>query len=157
MNLGKVGPSCSHCGHAPEQHLQSLSLPAPCRADGCACSDMTSADPVSAGISDWRREIIAIHERVAKRWPVGSEDDKNYLCLGLAGEVGELANLFKKRWRGDPMGPGSKLDDFKDRVRGELADIRVYLELVAFVEGVNLDEAVNEKLPEIRRRFPIPG
>jgi len=53
-----------------------------------------------------------------------------------AGEVGELCNMIKKRWRDNA--------DFSEEIKDEIADIRVYLELLAKcfdIEGDKLDAA----------------
>ena len=72
--------------------------------------------------------------------------DTRFLALALCGEAGELANLIKKGWRG-------YVGDFKPAIQKELADVRIYLHLLATALQVDLDEAVNEKLPEIRNKF----
>lgn len=94
----------------------------------------------------WQTDVRHIHERVVKAWPPYSETDARFLTLALAGEVGELANLIKKRWRGDWTSP--------DAVRDELADVRIYLELLALALGVDLDDAVEDKLPALYDRWP---
>jgi len=60
-----------------------------------------------------------------------SEEEQQYLCLALAGEVGELANLLKKRQRGDAV------QDFAFKVAKEIGDIENYLSLLATSMGVN--------------------
>ena len=100
-------------------------------------------------MADWEHEIEQIHRLAIKRSGIlpFSIDDRRFLALALAGEVVELANFIKKEWRGDPI-------DIEPDVRKEMADIRVYLHLLACCFSVDLDEAVEEKLPEIRKKFP---
>lgn len=100
----------------------------------------------------WKHDVRAIHEIVVKKWSAWSEEDCRFLALALAGEVGELCNLIKKAWRGDIT--EEKSAKWKADVREELADIRIYLELLALAEGVDLDAAVTDKLPELFRRWP---
>jgi len=60
------------------------------------------------------------------------------------GEAGELANYIKKRWRDGA--------DLTEEIRDEIADIRVYLELLAKcfgIEGAKLDQRVEEKLVKV--------
>lgn len=86
--------------------------------------------------------IFELHERMTKHlFPAYSSTDERFLALALCGEAGELANLIKKRWRDGA--------DFKEEIRDEIADIRVYLELLAKcfdIEGEKLDRRVEQKL-----------
>ena len=107
------------------------------------CPPMTT--PLWAG--NWRAAVVAIHEKVLKKWRPWSNEDRRFLALALAGEVGELANLVKKDWRGD-AGNRGKL------IREELADVRIYLELLAIAHDVDLDEACLAKVYELQRRWP---
>jgi len=60
-----------------------------------------------------------------------SEEEQQYLCLGLGGEVGELQNLLKKRQRGDAI------PDFAFKVAKEIGDIENYLSMLA--TSLNID------------------
>jgi len=89
--------------------------------------------------------IYELHERMtAHLFPAYSNTDEHFLALALCGEVGELANLVKKRWR-DGL-------DLREEVREEIADVRIYLELIAKcfdLEGDKLDQAVAAKLAKV--------
>ena len=78
--------------------------------------------------------LFKIHEQMtAHLFPPYSNTDERFLALALAGEVGELCNLIKKRWRDNV--------DLTEECRDEIADCRVYLELLAKcfdIEGPNL-------------------
>jgi NTP pyrophosphatase (non-canonical NTP hydrolase) len=80
-------------------------------------------------------DIFELHKRMTSGLFIFfSSQDERFLALALCGEVGELANMIKKRWR-DGV-------DLQDQIRDELADIRVYLELLAKcfgIEGKKLD------------------
>lgn len=67
-----------------------------------------------------------------------------FLTLALAGEVGELANLTKKRWRGKAVSPTADDD--------EMGDILVYLILRAEARGVDLLEVAYRKMVETGQR-----
>jgi len=77
-------------------------------------------------------------------FPAYSNTDERFLALALCGEAGELANMIKKRWR-DGV-------DLSEEIRDEVADIRVYLELIAKcfgIEGAKLDARVEQKLIKV--------
>lgn len=90
-------------------------------------------------------DIYYLHEKMtAHLFPAYSNTDERFLALALAGEVGELCNMIKKRWR-DGV-------DLSDEIKDELADIRVYHILVARIFGMDqaaLDERVQQKLAKV--------
>lgn len=90
-------------------------------------------------------DIFALHEKMTGHlFPAYSNTDERFLALGLCGEVGELANFIKKRWRDGA--------DLSEEIRDEIADIRVYLELIAKcfgIEGEKLDAHVEQKLLKV--------
>ena len=65
--------------------------------------------------------------------------------VAICGEAGELANLVKKKWRGDEF-------DLAE-VRDEIADIRIYLEHISRHLNIDLDEACDRKLNEVVQRI----
>lgn len=86
---------------------------------------------------DWRAEVTRVHEGQAKikGRPPWDADDRRFLVNALGGEVGELANLVKKAWRGDEYG---RTRQWRDAVREEAADARIYLQLAAMAYSVDL-------------------
>lgn len=101
---------------------------------------------------DWREKARIVHETVVKNWPVWSDEDKRFLALALGGEVGELQNLIKKEWRGDTN--TGLVNTWHDRLALEMADIRIYLELLAKAYKVDLDQACERKMKEVVGRWP---
>ena len=93
--------------------------------------------------------IYELHEKLTKHlFPPYTSEDERFVALALAGEVGELCNMIKKRWRDGA--------DLTTEIREEIADIRVYLELMARcfgIEGEKLDAAVEAKLTKVVERF----
>lgn len=92
--------------------------------------------------------ILEIHKRTtASLFLNDFSTNERFLALALCGEVGELANFIKKRWRDGAS--------FEEEIRDEIADIRVYLELLAKcfdIEGDKLDQRVIAKLEKVVAR-----
>jgi NTP pyrophosphatase (non-canonical NTP hydrolase) len=94
--------------------------------------------------------ILDLHDKMKHGWPAMFSEDPRFLVLALCGEVGELANMVKKVWRDDV--------DLDEEIREEIADIRVYLELVADAYGIagsKLDDAVENKLRKVAAKKGI--
>ncbi len=89
--------------------------------------------------------LYELHEQMTGHlFPAYSNTDERFLALALCGEAGELANYIKKRWRDGA--------DLSEEIKDEIADIRVYLELIAKcfnIEGPKLDERVKQKLKKV--------
>lgn len=65
----------------------------------------------------------------------------------LAGEVGEAANLVKKVRRGD-----FTLDEAREKIADELADVVIYVDLLAKAARIDLASAVERKFNVVSRR-----
>lgn len=68
----------------------------------------------------------------------------------VVGEVGEYANFSKKHNRGDLT-----YGQFIEHARKELADVQIYLDLLANRLNINLGEAVRDKFNEVSDRVGI--
>lgn len=71
----------------------------------------------------------------------------NFFALAICGEAGELANLVKKRWRGEEVDPND--------IRDEIADIRIYIEHLARHLHIDLDRACENKLNVVSERLAV--
>lgn len=98
----------------------------------------------------WNLHCWLIEERNGLHWEAGSAEDRHFVALSLAGEVGELCNLIKKDWRGDPQPPG--INRSREQML-EFADIRMLLEVLARICGLDLDSCVEAKLEELKKRW----
>lgn len=68
-------------------------------------------------------------------------------CLGLAGESGECADLYKKyRFQGHGL--------LVDKMVEELGDVLWYCAELAEGLGVTLDEVAERNIAKLRRRYP---
>lgn len=98
----------------------------------------------------WQNRAPEIHRRfieLAQRNGSLTSDTEilHFLALAICGEAGELANLIKKRWRGDDVDPF--------HIEDELADIRIYLEHIARHLQIDLDQACETKLDLVAERL----
>jgi dCTP diphosphatase len=75
------------------------------------------------------------------------------LAMALAGEVGELMELFQ--WRTEDE--ASRIMNTADgaHVEEELADVAIYVLRIADVLGIDLERAVEAKLTTNERQYPI--
>lgn len=90
-----------------------------------------------------------------RNWEGWRDTDVKHFVLGLFGELGELANKIKKHERYKLGWKGNFLDDkaFIEAIKGELADIAIYLYLIVEKYNLNIEELVKEKQLINRKRF----
>lgn len=87
------------------------------------------------------------HGDLAHAKPDGSDWSPAQWLQAIVGELGEYANKRKKFERGDLT-----LEEFTEEAKSELADVMIYLDLLAFQLGVDLGHAVRSKFNEVSRR-----
>ncbi len=95
----------------------------------------------------------------ASRWHAGAEpwsgaDWSNAMC----GEAGEAANVVKKLRRQETgiQQPGPERADLLAALGKELADVVIYVDLVAEHYGIDLSAAVVAKFDEVSDRYGFP-
>ena len=100
-----------------------------------------------------QKEIEAENDR---NWPQWREKENlSYFLIGLSGEVGELMNCLKKYerflrgWKGNYL----TYEQFVEKLKDELPDIKIYLDLTAGLVGLDVEELVREKQRVNRKRF----
>ena len=74
--------------------------------------------------------------------------------MALTGEVGELSEIFQWLTEDASKSAGSNADT-ASAVREELADVTLYLVRLADVLGVNLNDAVAQKLQMNADKYPV--
>jgi len=79
--------------------------------------------------------------------PDGSDWSLGDWCTAVTGELGEAANLIKKVKRGDLT-----LDEAREDISKELADVQTYLDILAFRCGIDLGKATMDKFNEVSKR-----
>lgn len=109
-------------------------------------------------VRDTRRmtELIDLRDRMRHFTEERDWDrfhDPKSLILALAGEVGEVAELFQ--WLPtDSAGQHAHTEPLRSRAAEELADVLLYLVRLADVLGIDLSHAAKEKLAANSLRFP---
>ena len=104
------------------------------------------------------RELVAFQEGFDSRhegyfrWNSKITNDNigllEFLIVSLTGEVGETANIVKKIARGDCL-----LDEKKNELREEIADIFIYLLKMSYQMDIDLEEAYLNKMKKNQERF----
>lgn len=84
--------------------------------------------------------------------PAHSKPDGSDWCLAqwanaVCGELGEAANIIKKIERGDMT-----LDEGRQQLADELADVQTYLDILSFRAGIDLGAATTKKFNEVSER-----
>ena len=91
---------------------------------------------------DALRRVNALRQE--NDFPVSRDWSESDWGNAIAGEVGEMCNLIKKRLRGEPIPD--------EDVAKEMADVVTYIDLLASKMGVDLGSAVVQKFNEVSRR-----
>jgi NTP pyrophosphatase (non-canonical NTP hydrolase) len=90
------------------------------------------------------------HGQPAHSEPDGSDWSPAQWLQAVVGELGEYANFRKKYERGD-----ISLIEFNREAGKELADVVIYLDILAFRLGINLGDAVVDKWNEVSERIGL--
>lgn len=81
----------------------------------------------------------------------GSDWSLSQWSNAVLGELGEAANLIKKIERGD-----FTLEETREELAKEFADVMTYLDLLAMRAGVDLGRATMDKFNEVSDRVGSP-
>jgi len=91
------------------------------------------------------------HGQLAHDKADGSDWSPAQWLQATVGELGEYANIRKKFERGDLTEA-----EFMREATRELADVQIYLDLLAFRLGIDLGHATMEKFNEVSARVGSP-
>ena len=84
-----------------------------------------------------------------KLWVQDPWDKEMNAVLGIAGEAGEIADLYKKAMFHKP---GVDID--KEEAIDELGDLLFYVALLAEVYGLSLQELAQRNIRKLQKRWP---
>ena len=109
---------------------------------------MTSSPPEGDALAELREQLRTFaRDRDWEQF----HSPKN-LAMALAGEVGELLEIFQ--WLTPEQAASVMSSDRNDDVRDELADVLIYLVRLADVLDVDLTEVARRKVERNHDRFP---
>ncbi len=109
--------------------------------------------PPSPSLVDTSRLAEALGQFAEARNWAQFHSPKN-LAMALAGETGELIEIFQ--WMTEEQSiTAAQRPETAQAVRDELADVMMYLVRLADVLGVDLDEAVQNKLQLNGQKYPV--
>lgn len=83
-------------------------------------------------------------DKYGRDWSLGD------WVTAVTGELGEAANIIKKVRRGDVS-----MDSARKDIAKELADVQIYLDILAFQCGINLGNATIDKFNEVSVRIGV--
>ena len=114
---------------------------------------MPTDAPHSPSLVDTTRLAEGLqHFAAARNW-AQFHSPKN-LAMALAGETGELIEIFQ--WMTEEQSiSAAQQPETAQAIRHELADVMMYLVRLADVLGVDLDEAVQNKLRLNEQKYPV--
>lgn len=107
----------------------------------------------SAPSSPFETLLRELRGFVAEReW--GKFHDPKNLSMAVASEAGELLALF--RWvRNDEADAFAGSPENRERIRAEIADVAISLLLLCDRTGIDLPQAILDKLETNRRNYPV--
>ena len=75
------------------------------------------------------------------------------VAISIAIESSELLELFQ--WKPDPLEAGKLNDELKARISEELADIVIYCACLANSAGIDLSDALLDKIQKNKMKYPV--
>ena len=110
--------------------------------------DVTACEKTPAELVIENAMAMNVYQRMAARTSNTEGADKICNgCLGLAGETGEVVDLYKKH-----RFQGHTLD--KEKMVEELGDVLWYCAEIASGLGVELGEVARRNVEKLRKRYP---
>jgi dCTP diphosphatase len=113
-----------------------------------AISDQKSGEP----LIDIAR-LSAAQDKFAKDRDWEQFHSPKNLVMALTGEVGELSEIFQWMTEADSKAAGTN-PATAEAVKDELADVLLYLVRLSSALGVDLNEAVTQKLLKNAQKYP---
>ena len=75
------------------------------------------------------------------------------IAISIAIETSELLELFQ--WKSDPINNGEIDKELKIRIGEELADVMIYCACMANSTGIDLSDALLNKIQKNRSKYPV--
>lgn len=94
-----------------------------------------------------------LNDRRCVRFGHGYWSPMQWGCA-IGGECGELLNVLKKYERQLPSDPSK--DELKKEISDEMADVIIYIDLLAAQLGIDLERAIQRKFNKISEKHGYP-
>ena len=86
-------------------------------------------------------------KQCSETWIAGASDTR--VILGLCGESGEVAELYKKFLRYDY---GNNISQFENELKKELGDVFYYLVMICYEFGFDINEILEQNIKKLKSR-----
>lgn len=101
------------------------------------------------GVEDFQRLVEGyVSERDWKKYHKPKD-----IAISIAIESSELLELFQ--WKPDPSESGRLDKELKGRIGEEIADVVIYSTCMANALGIDLSEALLDKIQKNKRKYPV--
>ena len=87
-------------------------------------------------------------EKVEDTW-ISNDKDLFRIVLGICGEAGEIAEKYKKAFRGDYIG---KEDILKGAIEKEMGDVLYYIAKLANFNDIDLEDVLRKNIEKLSKR-----
>ena len=95
-------------------------------------------------------ELFIERQKELSKWLNGQFTRFDMAVSGLAGETGEVADLWKKlKFHGKELN-----QEMFDKMLDELGDVYWYLAQASTALGVSMDEIINKNIAKLEKRHP---
>lgn len=108
---------------------------------------------MSSTVIDLNAVSVAVHAFASERDWEQYHNPKN-LAMALAGEAGELLEIFQWLTPEESTSVANSRQE-QSRVAQELADILIHAIRIADVLGIDLADAIEEKMESNAARYPV--
>lgn len=93
-------------------------------------------------------KLSEYQKKVPETW-ICNDFDLERIVLGVVGEAGEVAELFKKAYRGDYH---NKLDRFRDLLEREIGDCTFYLAHLCNFYDLDYEDILDKNIAKLQKR-----
>lgn len=107
----------------------------------------------------WINGQLELHDKFPNPFRPGTPEDVRYLASSLSAHAGRLMHMITKGWDGVPRvrdpeeRDSARRETSRARMAREVADIRMFLELLSYALNIDPDAAASIRLDELRANW----